>query len=214
MNKLSGAAAEVRLAEAWESVFRHGSQAQEIIHVLTWPTDYPPWLAGFPPFEAWMENGCKATSEVWRAFTEIAFTWPYIRNARRAITLGLPNVRIFVLRRAQRESAPPWLQYLTEVHLPAIAALAGETLYRVCLEDCRDFGLPDRDYDVSLWGAAGVMLAGYQDGDVSWRAFLADEHDQDRSAEELRFITAMREFASARGQLISLPPPARPAPRG
>jgi hypothetical protein len=51
-------------------------------------------------------------------------------------------------------------------YLPAIAALTGETLYRVWLEDCRDFGLPDRDYVVNLYGADGVMLAGCQNGDV------------------------------------------------
>jgi hypothetical protein len=91
------------------------------------------------------------------------------------------------------------------VHLPAIAALAGETLYRVWLEDCTDAGLPDRDYDVNLWGAGGVMLTGYQDGDVDWRVFLADDHSPDRSCRERDFITAMRDLASERGELVELP---------
>ena len=159
MTKLSGAAAEARLAEAWERVFSHDPVTQQIIHVLTRPTEYPTWLTGFSPFEAWMRNGCGANDEVWRTFAKVAIPWPYIHNARRAIAIGISNVRIFVLKRTQWESAPSWLQYLAEVHLPAIAALAGETLYRVWLEDCRDSGLPDRDYDVNLWGADGVMLA-------------------------------------------------------
>jgi hypothetical protein len=206
MNKLSGATADARLADAWEKIFSQAPAAQQIIHVLTRPADYPAWLAGFTPFEAWMRNDGTANDEVWRTFAEIAIGWPYIRNARRAIAIGIPNVRIFVLERPQWESAPPWLRYLAEVHLPAIAALAGETLYRVWLEDCRNSGLQDRDYDVNLWGAAGVMLAGYQDGDVDWRVFLADDRDPDRSVEEHNFIISMRDFATARGQLIELPP--------
>jgi hypothetical protein len=152
-----------------------------------------------------MSNGRVADHEVWRAFAEIAVSWPYIRNARRAIAAGLSNVRVFVLERAQWESAPPWSRYLAEVHLPAIAGLAGEKLYRVWLEDCRDAGLPDRDYDVNLWGAAGVMLAGYQDGDVGWRSFLADDGSPDESLRERDFLTSMRDLAFARGQLVELP---------
>jgi hypothetical protein len=205
MAKLSGAAAEARLAEAWETVLGHDPAGQQIIHVLTRPAEYPAWLAGFPPFEAWMGNGCVANDEVWRAFAEIAQPWPYIRDARRAIAAGIPNVRIFALERAQWESAPPWRRYLAEVHLPAIAGLAGEKLYRVWLEDCRDAGLPDRDYDVNLWGAAGVMLAGYQNGDVGWRAFLADDANPDQALRERDFLTSMRDLAFARGQLIKLP---------
>ena len=174
--------------------------------MLTNPTEYPAWLTGFPPFEAWLRNGCEANDEVWETFAKIASLWPYIHNARRAIAVGIPNVRIFVLDRAQWESAPRWLQYLATVHLPAIAALAGETLYRVWLEDRRSSGIPDRDYDVSLWGAAGVMLAGYRDGDVDWRVFLADDGPSDRSNQEIDFITSMRDLASARGQLLELPP--------
>ncbi len=214
MTKLYGAAADARLAEAWEKIFSQDPASQQIIHVLTWPTEYPTWLTGFSPFEAWMQNGGKANDEVWRTFAEIAIPWPYIHNARRAIAAGIPNVRIFVLRRAQWESAPPWLRYVAEVHLPAIAALAGETLCRVWLEDCRDSGLPDRDYDVNLWGAAGVMLTGYQDGDVDWRVFLADDHNPDRSLTEHNFIMSMRDFASAHGQLIKLPLEAQPRLRG
>lgn len=206
MTKLSGAAADARLAQAWEEIFRQAPATQQIIHVLTRPTEYPAWLTGFAPFEAWMRNDGEANEEVWRTFAEIATPWPYIRNARRASAIGIPNVRIFVLERARWESAPPWLRYLAEVHLPAIAALAGETLSRVWLEDCRDSGLPDRDYDVSLWGAAGVMLAGYRNGDVDWRAFLADDRSPDPSVEEHDFIAAMSDFAAAHGQLITLPP--------
>jgi hypothetical protein len=206
MATLSGAAAEARLAQAWETVLGHDLAAQQIIHVLARPAVYPAWLAGFPPFEAWMRNGGVADDEVWRAFAETARSWPYIRSARRAGAAGLSNVRIMVLERTRWESAPPWLRYLAQVHLPAIAALAGERLYRVWLEDCRQAGLPDRDYDVSLWGAAGVMLAGYQDGDVGWRAFLADDGDPGRSLRERDFLMSMRDFAVAHGQLITLPP--------
>jgi hypothetical protein len=205
MTKLFGAAAEARLAEAWEKVLSQNPANQQIIHVLARPTEYPIWLTGFLPFEVWMRNGCKANDEVWGTFAEIAIPWPYIRNARRAIAVGISNVRIFVLKRAQWESGPLWLQYIAEVHLPAVASLAGETLYRVWLEDCRNSGLLDRDYDVNLLGAAGVMLAGYQNGDVDWRVFLDDDHDGDQSLKEHDFIISMRDFASARGQLIKLP---------
>lgn len=206
MTKLSGAAAEVRLAEAWERVFSQDPATQKIIHVLTRPAEYPTWLTGFSPFEVWMQNDCKANDKVWRTFADVANLWPYINNARRAVAIGISNMRIFVLKRAQWESGPPWLRYLAEVHLPAIAALAGETLYRVWLEDCRNSGLPDRNYDVNLWGADGIMLAGYQNGDVDWRVFLADGRNPDRSRKERDFIISMREFASARGQLVKLPP--------
>jgi hypothetical protein len=205
MTKLFGAAAEARLAEAWEKVFSQAPASQQIVHILTWPTEYPTWLTGFSPFDAWMRNGCEASVDFWRTFAETAIPWPYIHNARRAAALGISNMRIFVLKRAQLKSPPPWVQYLAEVHLPAIAALAGETLYRVWLEDCTDAGLPDRDYDVNLWGAGGVMLTGYQDGDVDWRVFLADDHSPDRSCRERDFITAMRDLASERGELVELP---------
>jgi hypothetical protein len=205
MAKLSGAAAEARLGKAWDKVFSQDPANQQIIHVLTWPTEFPTGLTGFSPFEAWMLNGGKADDELWRAFAELAISWPYIQNARRADAVGIPNMRIFVLKRDSWESAPRWLQYLSEVHLPAIAALAGETLHRVWLEDSRRFGLPDREYDVNLWGAAGVMLTGYENGDVDWRAFLDDDRDSARSLEERDFIVSMRAFASARGELIELP---------
>ena len=206
MIKLSGAAAEARLADAWDMIFSRDPANQQIIHVLTWPTEYPAALASFAPFEIWMRNGCKASDEVWRAFAEIALPWPYIHNARQAAAAGIPNARIFVLRRDEWATAPLWLQYLSEVHLPAIAGLAGETLYRVWLEDGRKSGLPDREYDVNLWGAAGVMLTGYQNADVDWRAFLDDDRDPDRSRNEREFIGSMHAFASAQGELIKLPP--------
>jgi len=205
VTRLCGAAAEARLAEAWDTIFSRDPENQHIIHVLTWPMEFPTALTGFPPFETWMRNGGEAGDEVWRAFAEIAIGWPYIRNARRAAAAGIANTRIFVLRRDEWETAPRWLRYLSEVHLPAIAGLAGETLYRVWLEDGRKFGLPDREYDVNLWGAAGVMLTGYQDGDVGWRAFLDDDRDPDRSVQEHDFVVSMHAFASAHGELIKLP---------
>jgi len=205
MTKLFGATADARLAEAWEKVFRQDPTTQQFVHVLARPTEYPNWLTDFLPFDTWIRNGCEANDEVWNTFAEIALPWSYIRNARRAIAVGIPNVRIFVLKRAQWESGPAWLRYLADVHLPAVASLAGETLYRVWLEDCRNSGLPDRDCDVNLWGAAGVMLAGYQNGDVDWRIFLADDHNADQSLKEHDFIFSMRDFAFAHGQLIELP---------
>lgn len=211
MNKLSGAAAEARLARSWEKIFSQDSARQQIIHVLARPTEYPTWLTGFSPFEAWMKNGCETNDKVWRAFAETAIPWPYIHNARRAVAIGIPNVRIFVLKRTQWESAPSWLHYLAEVHLPGIAALTGETLYRVWLEDCRNSGLPDRDYDVNLYGADGVMLAGYQDGDVTWRVFLTDGCNPDLSRKERDFIISMRDFAPVRGELVKLPPDLQPS---
>jgi hypothetical protein len=211
MTKLSGAAAEARLAKAWEIIFSHDPASQQIIHVLARPTEYPAWLSGFSPFEVWMANGCEANDKVWHTFAKIAIAWPYVRNARRAIALGIPNVRIFVLRRTQWDSAPSWLHYLAEVQLPAIAALTGETLYRVWLGDCRSSRLPDRDYDVNLYGADGVMLAGYQNGDVDWRVFLGDDCNPDLSRKERDFIISMRDFASARGELVKLPPELQPS---
>lgn len=205
MTRLSGAAAEARLADAWDTIFSRDPANQQIIHVLTRPTEFPTGLAGFSPFEAWMRNGYKADEQVWRAFGSLASPWHYISNARRALALGISNTRIFLLERDGWESAPLWLQYLCEVHLPGIAALAGETLYRVWVEDCRDFGLSDRDCDVNVWGAAGVMLTGYLNGDVDWRLFLDDGPDSERSVEERDFVVSMRDFASAHGELISLP---------
>jgi hypothetical protein len=210
VTKLSGAAAEARLAEAWDKIFDQDPANQQIVHVLTLPTEFSTGLTGFSPFEAWMRNGCKADDEVWRTFAELATPWPYICNARRALAAGISNTRIFVLERDGWESAPLWLQYLSEVHLPGIASLAGETLYRVWLEDCQRSGLPDRVYDVNLWGAAGVMLTGYQNGDVDWRSFLDDDRDPERSLEERGFVVCMRDFASAHGELIELPAELQP----
>jgi hypothetical protein len=210
MATLSGAAAEARLAEAWDKIFSRDPANQHIIHVLTRPTEYPTALTSFSPFETWMRNGCKASDEVWRAFAEIAIPWPYIHNARRAAAAGIPNTRIFVLKRDGWKAAPLWLQYLSEVHLPAISALAGETLYRVWLEDCQKSGLPDREHDVNLWGAGGVMLTGYENGDVDWRAFLDDDRDPGRSIREHDFIVSMHAFASEHGELIKLPPELQP----
>jgi hypothetical protein len=205
MIKLSGGAAEARLAKAWERIFGEDPAAQQIIHVLAQPTEYPAWLTGFPPFEAWMRNGGEANDEVWRTFADIAAPWPYIHQARRAIASGIPNVRIFVMQHAKWESSASWIHYLGEVHLPAIAALVGETLYRVWLEDCCDYGLPGRDFDVNLYGADGVMMAGYRNGDVDWRAFLSDDSDPEFSRKERDFIFSMHDFATRRGELVKLP---------
>jgi hypothetical protein len=205
MTTLSGDAAEARLAAAWDAVFRADPASQAVIHILAPPTEYPSWLIGFPPFEAWVRNDGATDSEVWHAFADAAAQWPYIRNARRALAAGIPNIRIFVTERAQWESPPLWLRYLAAVHLPAIAALAGETFYRVWREDAREAGLPDRDYDVNLWGASGIMLTGYQDGDVDWRAFLADDGDQLRIRAERAFIASMHDLAATRGELVELP---------
>jgi hypothetical protein len=206
MTKLSGVAAEDRLTEAWDTIFGCDPANQRIIHVLTRPTEYPTALTGFPPFKTWTRNGGKASDELWRDFAEIATPWPYVRDARRAGAAGIPNTRIFVLKRDEWKTAPPWLQYLSEVHLPAISGLAGEALYRVWLEDCLTSGLPDREYDVNLWGAAGVMLTGYHNGDVDWRAFLDDDRDPGRSLQEHDFVVSMHAFAAARGESIELPP--------
>jgi hypothetical protein len=205
VTKLSGAVADARLARAWERIFAQDPATQRIIHVLARPTEYPAWLNGFAPFEAWRRNGYAANDDVWRTFAKAAISWPYMHNARHAVAVGIPNVRIFLLARYEWESAPKWMLYLAEVHLPAIAALAGETLYRVWREDCRDSGLQDRDYDVNLYGADGVMLAGYQNGDVDWRAFLADDGNPDRSRAEHDYVISMLDFACARGELIKLP---------
>ena len=212
MARLSGAAAEARLAKAWARILGQNPASQQIIHVLARPTEYATWLTGFSPFQAWMGNGCEANDKVWRTFAEIAISWPYIHNARRAIAAGIPSMRIFVLESTQWESAPSWLHYLAEVHLPAIAALTGEALYRVWLEDCRSSGIADRDYDVNLYGADGIMLAGYQNGDVDWRVFLADDCDPDLSRKERDFVISMRDFASACGELVKLPPELSPGP--
>src|SRR5258708_37845143 len=92
----TAAAAEARLAEAWETVLGHDPAAQQIIHVLTRPAEYPAWLSGFPPFAAWMGNGRVANDDVWQAFAEIAQPSPDARNARRALAAGISHVRIFV----------------------------------------------------------------------------------------------------------------------
>ena len=106
MFKLSGTAADDRLAEAWNAVFRADPATQTIIHILAPPTEYQAWLTGFPPFEAWLRNGCSASERVWRALAEVGVGWPYIRNACRALALGIPNVRVFVTERAQWQSPP------------------------------------------------------------------------------------------------------------
>lgn len=72
MTRRSGAAAEARLAEAWNTIFSQDPASQEIIHVLTWPTEFVTELTGFAPLETWLRKGCKADGEVWPTFAEIA----------------------------------------------------------------------------------------------------------------------------------------------
>lgn len=200
MTKLRGAAAEARLAEAWEKILGHDPARQEIIHVLAQPAVEPEWISEFPVFQAWMKNGCEESAEIWRSFAEIAESWSYIINARRA---GIPNVRILVLRRSSQPE--PWLQYLSEVHLPAISALSGETLYTVWAEDCRAAGIQVRDHDVNLFGAAGVMMAGGDNGDVEWRAFADETSDPDLFRRERDHVLAIRDYAVARRKPAELP---------
>jgi hypothetical protein len=203
---VSGAAADARLAQLWDAVFQAGPDGQQIIHVLTWPAADPAWLAGFAPFQAWQRSGEVAGEATWQSFAQAAAGWPYIRDARRAAALAIPNTRIFVHTRAQWREPPPWLRFLAQVHLPAIAAMAGETLYRVWREDCAGSGLPPREHDANIWGAGGVMLAGYgDDGDVAWREFLADDDDPARSGPERAFVLAMRDYAAAQGERVTLP---------
>jgi len=181
---------------------------QQIVHVLAPPagTERPAWLDGFAAYEAWERDGRTAGPQTWRAFAEVAAAWPYVRNARRAAAAGIPNVRICLLERAGWAAAPAWQRYLAQVHAPGTSALAGEVLYRVWREDCRDAGLADRDCDVNLWGAAGVMVTGYRDGDVDWREFLTeDSGDPGRFAAERTFVAAVRDLAAARGERAELP---------
>jgi hypothetical protein len=203
--KLSGRAAEARLAKAWETILGQDPAGQEIIHVLAQPTGFPVWIDGSAPFEKWVRNDYRASGEIWRCFASIAESWSYVRDARRAAEMGIPNVRIIVLEDGPGESAAPWLRYLCEIHLPAISALSGESLYLVQAEDCRASRIPVRGHDANIYGAAGVMLAGGDNGEVDWRAFLADEHDPDELAAELDFVTSVRDIAAAQGTRVVLP---------
>jgi hypothetical protein len=203
--KLSGDTAEARLVKAWETILSHGPAGQEIIHVLAQPTGLPAWIDGSAPFEKWMRNDCEASSEIWRCFASIAESWSYIKDARRAAERGIPNTRIIVVEDGLGESAAPWLRYLCEIHLPAISAMSGESLYLVQAETCRASGLPVRGHDANIYGAAGVMLAGGENGEVEWRAFLADEHDPGELQAELDFVTSMRDLAITQGTQADLP---------
>jgi hypothetical protein len=203
--KLSGDSAEARLAKAWETILSHDPAGQEIIHVLAQPTGFPAWIDGSAPFEKWMRNDREASSEIWRCFASIAESWSYIRDARRAAELGIPNVRTIVLEDGPGESAAPWLRYLCEIHLPAISAMSGESLYLVPARACRASRIAVRGHDANIYGAAGVMLAGGENGEVEWRAFLADEHDPDEFQAELDFVTSMRDLAITHGTRVNLP---------
>jgi hypothetical protein len=208
VTRLFGAAADAGLNEAWQAIFRGDPAAQQIIHVLAPPAgaQTPAWLDGFAAYEAWQRDGRVAGAETWRAFADTAAGWPYVGNARRAAAAGIPNVRIYVLERDGWAAAPAWHRYLAEAHAPGISAMAGETLYRVWREDLRDAGLPDRDCDANIWGAA-VMLTGYRDGDVDWREFLSGDGEGDlaRFAAERAFVTAVRDFAAAHCERAELP---------
>jgi hypothetical protein len=205
MIRLTGEAAEARLAEAWATIHGASSVTQQIVHVLRPPTRHPAWLDEDWCYTDWVARDYEPAEETWKGFAYVASSWPYTRDARRARAALIPNIRVCVLERARWESAPPWLQFIAEVHLPATAVVAGEALYRVWREDCREAGLPDRDYDVNIWGAAGVMLTGYGSsyGDVAWRAFL--ENGQDGYREERDFALSARDLALERGELIRLP---------
>ncbi|MCL2586518.1 MAG: hypothetical protein FWE35_29160 [Streptosporangiales bacterium] len=208
MDKLSGDAAEAALAEAWKKILGQDPAGQEIIHVLPEPAVEPTWIAEFEVFQKWVANGQEASDEIWRSFAEIAGSWPYIVNARRAAALGIPNVRILVLTgKGVTKAGRPWLQYLAKVHLPAISAMSGETLYKVWASDCQfGAGVQARDHDVNLFGAAGVMIAGGENGDIDWRAFLDRAEDPDLFQREVRFVTAMRDFSVAEKRAAVLPP--------
>jgi hypothetical protein len=216
VNKLSGDTAEARLAKAWETILSHDPAGQEIIHVLAQPTGFPAWIDGSAPFGKWMRNDGEASSEIWHCFASIAESWSYIKDARQAAERGIPNTRIIVVEDGLGESAAPWLRYLCEIHLPAISAMSGESLYLVQAQTCRASRIPVRGHDANIYGAAGVMLAGGDNGEVEWRAFLADEHDPDEAEAELGFVTSMRDLAITQGVRADLPAEIRlnPAAKG
>lgn len=202
MIKFWGQDAEARLAEAWETVLSHDPAGQAIIHVQAPMTVHPDWIDDFPPFQAWMRNNRTPDQQVWRSFTEIAGQWPYIANARRAAAAGIPNVRTLVL---PSDQYPAWLQYLAEVHMPALCAMSGEKFYRIPAHDCLSAGIPVRDHDVNLWGAAGVMFAGGDNGDVEWRSFVEEADDPELYRKELGFLMSMRDFALGQREAADLP---------
>ncbi|MCL2580989.1 MAG: hypothetical protein FWE35_00860 [Streptosporangiales bacterium] len=218
MIRLSGDAAEERLNRAWDTILARDPADQEIIHVLAEPSPEPEWIAGFGPFRAWADDGERASGKVWEMFAAIAGTWPYIAGARRAAAAGIPNTRILVLRQDRLESAPAWFRYLALVHLPGISAMSGEDLYLVRAEDCRAAGLAVRNHDVNLFGAAGAMTAGGDNGDVEWRAFVDEVQDPELFRQEHDYLTAVRAFTARHGVLIALPSSlqlaARPAKTG
>lgn len=205
MIKLTGDAAEARLAEAWEAIHGAPSATQRIVHVLRPPTEYPAWLDEDWCYTDWVAKDYEPDETTWSGFAYLASSWSYTRDARRAQAALIPNIRVFLLERSGWESAPPWMHYFAKVHHPATAVVAGEALYRVWREDCHEAGISDRDYDVNIWGAAGVMLTGYKAsyGDVAWRAFLAD--GQEGYREERDFALSVRDLALERGELIRLP---------
>lgn len=197
MYKLSGEAAEAGLAKAWETILQQDPAGQEIIHVLPSPEVEPAWISDSPVYQQWLKQGREPSDEIWRAFGETARSWPYIVDARRAAARGIPNTRIFYLPpQINLPDIPPWVQYLATIHLPGIAVLAGETHYKV---DRRIFqreesDLTPRDYDVNIFGAAGVMLAGETNGNVDWRAFIDETSDPERYRAEREHVLAVRDF--------------------
>lgn len=204
MIRLTGDEAEERLNGAWDTILARDPAGQEIIHVLAEPSPEPEWTGGFGAFRAWTDNGERASADVWEAFAAVAGSWPYIAGARRAAAAGIPNTRILILRR-HLESAPAWLRYLALVHLPGIAAMSGEQLHLIHAADCRAAGLQVRDHDVNLLGAAGIMTAGGDNGDIEWRAFLDEEHDPGLFRQEHAYLTGVRAFASKRSAPVGLP---------
>lgn len=199
MIKFSGDAADKELARAWETILGQDPDGQQIIHVLAQPAVEPAWITEFPVYREWLASGCTAGASIWDSFTRTAGTWSYVTAARQAADAGIPNTRILILRRGITRS-PLWLRYLATAHLPGISSLAGERLYHLHARTCRTAGLPVRDYDVNLWGAAGIMTAGGDNGDIDWRAFLRPGEDPEAYAAEHAYITAIRDLAVTQGE--------------
>ena len=207
MDWLTGKEADARLAEAWKTVHAEPAAAQQITHILTMPPPGAPWILRSRAYGPWADNDFEPDEDTWLAFGREASQWPYVREAQRAMREGVPNIRVLAVKRAAWEARPPWLAYLTEVHFPATAALAGEAFYRVWAEECWTVSpVLLANHDVNIWGAGGVMLTGYDSwGDVSHRAFPDKEQDREAYYLAWDYATTMRDLAITRGELVRLP---------
>lgn len=209
MDKLSGDAAEAALAGAWEKILGQDPEGQEIIHVLATPNMEPAWIAEFPVYQAWLKNGQRETDDIWRSFADIAHEWPYIVNARKAALAGIPNTRILTVDTfragSERWILQFWMKYLCKVHLPAIAAMSGEALYKIECSNFKTARIKVRRHDVNLFGAAGIMLAGGDNGDVEWRAFLNEDDDPVQFREDCGYVRSVRDFAASHWSPNPLP---------